>query len=260
MRIATWNINGLRARMDFLKHWLRARQPDLVGLQEIKTADDKFPHAELEDEGYTALVHGQKAWNGVAILVHDSAAKVELTQAGLPDQEDLGARLVTATVGDLDFTTIYCPNGKHIEHDDFPRKLAWFEALTQHLRDQHDAGRPTVVCGDFNICPTPLDSWNEEVLHGKIFHTDEERRRFQHLLDWGLIDLFRQTQPDDPSFSWWDYRGGSFHKNEGLRIDFLLGTRAVLDRLESIQIDRDYRKKKDGLTPSDHAPMMADLK
>lgn len=256
MRIATWNINGLAARLDYVRHWLKARRPDVVGLQELKTADDKFPHDVFEAAGYRAVVHGQKAWNGVAILSREPA---EVLHQGLPGQEDFGARLITARIGELSFTTVYCPNGKHTGHADFPRKLAWYDALREHLADSHDPGQPAILCGDFNICPTPLDSWNEADLGGGIFHTPDERRRFQGLLDGGLVDVFRHAYPDRQAFSWWDYRAGAFHRNMGLRIDFLLATPPLLAKVRHVEIDRDYRKKKDGLTASDHAPVIADL-
>jgi len=256
MRIATWNVNGLRARLDFVAHWLRERKPDLIGLQELKLTDDQFPVDEFEALGYRAVSHGQKAWNGVAIL---SREPVQVTQRGLPGQEDFGARLITAELGDLAFTTIYVPNGKSTTHADFPKKLAWLDALRTHLEQSGDPNRPAVVCGDFNIVPAAIDSWNEARLAGHVFHTDEERARLRALLDWGLTDVFRQLHPDDPAFSWWDYRGGAFHRKQGLRIDFLLATAPALARVRSVEIDREYRKKKDGLTASDHAPVFADL-
>ena len=166
---------------------------------------------------------------------------------------------MTADVAGLSFTTIYCPNGKRIDHDDFPRKLAWLDALATHFGERHDLSRPAVLCGDFNICPSPLDTWDEERHRGSIHHTDEERTRFRGLLDLGFRDLFREKYPDLRAFSWWDYRGGAFHRKLGLRIDFLLGTPAVLARVRAVEIDREYRKKKEGLIASDHAPVMADL-
>jgi exodeoxyribonuclease-3 len=256
MRIATWNINGLRARLEFVLRWLQDREPDVVGLQELKLTDDKFPHAEIEALGYRAVTHGQKSWNGVAIL---SREPLELLRRGLEGQEDFGARLITARVGDLDFTTVYCPNGKTLEHDDYPRKLAWFDALADHWARHHDSSAASVLCGDFNICPAPLDSWAGERFDGEIFHTDAERERFAKLTSLGLADLFRTAHPDEQAFSWWDYRGGAFHRKQGLRIDFLLATAAVRDRLRHVEIDREYRKKQDGLTASDHAPVFADL-
>jgi exodeoxyribonuclease-3 len=256
MRVATWNVNGLRARLEFVQHWLRAREPDVVGLQELKLTDEQFPHDVFEEVGYHAATHGEKAWNGVAIL---SRAPLEVTQRGLPGQEDFGARLITATVGDLCFTTIYVPNGKTVEHEDYPRKLAWLEALAEHLEKNHSVTRPEILCGDFNVCPTSLDSWNGEMLAGHIFHTDAERSRFRRFLDWGFVDVFRERFPETQAFSWWDYRGGAFHRKQGLRIDFLLATPPAMSRVKSVEIDRDYRKKKDGLTPSDHCPVIADL-
>ena len=257
MRIATWNINGLRARFDFLLHWLRVRQPDIVGLQELKVDEEHFPYAELEAQGYFAVAETQKAWNGVAVL---SRRQADPAQKGLPGQEDLGARLVSTRLADLHYINIYCPNGKSVEHPDFGKKLAWLDGLAKWLDAEHQADEPIILCGDFNICPTGRDSWNEEKLGGNIFHTDQERARFQRLLDWGLVDIFRERFPQEQKFSWWDYRGGAFHQNLGLRIDFLLASRPLMDRVEAVEIDRDYRKKKEGLTASDHAPVLARLR
>ena len=221
MRIATFNVNGLRARQDFLLHWLRTREPDLVALQELKLPEEQFPHDAFAQAGYQALVHGQKSWNGVAVLAKKPITPVQI---GLPGQEEMGARLVTAEVEGLCFASLYCPNGKHTGHDDFARKLAWYDALAGH-----------------------------------IFHTDEERARFRRLLDWGLHDLFRERNRELRAFSWWDYRAGAFHKGHGLRIDFLLGTPTVLARVRSVTIDREWRKKQGELTASDHAPVIAEL-
>jgi exodeoxyribonuclease-3 len=256
MRVATWNVNGLRARFDFVAHWLRERAPDVVGLQELKLSDEQFPHEALEQLGYRAAAHGQKAWNGVAVLTREPS---EVLQRGLPGQEAFGARLITVRVNDLVFTSVYCPNGKDVGHEDFPRKLAWFDVLAEHLEVHHAPDRPAILCGDLNVCPAPLDSWNEEAFRDGIFHTEAERARFRRLLDWGFVDVFRERMPDARVFSWWDYRGGAFHKGQGLRIDFLLATRPAWQRVTSVEIDRDYRKKKEGLTASDHAPVLADL-
>jgi len=263
MRIATWNVNGIRARLEFVQHWLRARQPDVVGLQELKVTDEAFPHEEIAACGYRALVLGQKGWNGVAVLVRGER-HAEIVARGLPGQEELGARLLAARVGEgkeaLCFTTVYVPNGKSTGHDDFPRKLAWLDALAGHLESHADPARPFVLCGDFNVVPAPIDSWNEAGLAGQIFHTDEERKRFRRLLDGGLVDLFRQQSPETAAFSWWDYRGGAFHRKQGLRIDFLLASPPVAERVAEVGIDRDWRKKVEGLTPSDHAPVVAELR
>jgi exodeoxyribonuclease-3 len=255
VRIATWNVNGLRARLDFVLHWLRAREPDVVGLQELKVPDAQFPADAFAELGYRALTHGQKSWNGVAILSREPAKTL---RKGLPGQEQGGARLLSAEVAGLEFTTVYVPNGKSVGHEDFPRKLAWLDALVEHV-GCGAPGRQAVVCGDFNVVPAALDSWNERELRGHIFHTEVERARFAALLGAGFVDLFRERHPEEQAFSWWDYRGGAFHRGHGLRIDFLLATPPVAARVCEVTIDRDYRKKKDGLTASDHAPVFADL-
>lgn len=279
MRIATWNVNGLKARLEYLCQWLDARKPDIVGLQELKTEDDAFPHAVFAELGYTAQVHGEKAWNGVAVLSRQPGV---VLQRGLPGQADFGARLLTVRFPQLDFTTVYCPNGKTLEHADYARKLAWFDDLARHWSAAHSVpssarpdgvdeadpgmGQPTdpaargrVLCGDFNICPTPLDTWRGDSGDGEIFQTEDERQRFTRLLELGLSDLYRLRYPAERAFSWWDYRGGSFHRGHGLRIDTLLGCARVGTRLQDVVIDRDYRKKQGELTPSDHAPVFADL-
>jgi len=255
VRVATWNVNGLRARQGLLAHWLAARQPDVVALQELKLTNEQFPRSELESLGYYAAVHGEKSWNGVAVLARKP---LEVEQVGLPGS-DLGARLVTARVEGVSVTSVYCPNGKSVEHADFPRKLAWYDALAAWWAAHHPPDEPAVLGGDFNVCPTGLDSWNEAGFAGRVFHTDDERARFRALIAAGLFDVFRERHPDVQAFTWWDYRGGAFHKREGLRIDFLLATRPVLERVRAIEIDREYRKKQDGLTASDHAPVFADL-
>jgi exodeoxyribonuclease-3 len=254
--VATWNINGLRARLDFLLHWLNARKPDVVGLQELKLTDEQFPQLELQAAGYRAVTHGQKSWNGVAVLTRQPAT---IVQRGLPGRDEDGSRLVTVTIGELSYTSLYVPNGKFVSHEDFPKKLVWLDALVKHLQHAVVPGTLHVVGGDFNVVPEPIDSWNEELLAGHIFHTQEERKLVRALLDAGLCDLFRAKNPELQTFSWWDYRAGAFHKRQGLRIDLLLGTPEVLARTRSVEIDREYRKKKDGLIASDHAPVIADI-
>ena len=255
MRIATWNVNGLRARMDFVAHWLKSRAPDVVGLQEVKLRDEEFPHEEIGALGYRAVVHGEKGWNGVAVL---SRTPAEADVRGLPGREDDGARLLTVRVAGLHFASVYCPNGKTLDHPDFPVKLAWFDALRDHLAAA-ERDPAFVIGGDFNVVPEPRDGWEGEAADGALFCTPEERARLRSILDLGLTDLYRHRNPDERKFSWWDYRGGAFHRGMGLRIDLLLGTPAVVSRVRHVEIDREYRKKKDGHIASDHAPVFADL-
>ena len=259
MRIATWNVNGLRARIDFIVHWLKNREPDVVGMQELKVTDDEFPHEPFNDLGYTVVTHGQKGWNGVAIA---SRLPIEVTDRGLPGEADVGARLIRGRISDggqsLSFATVYCPNGKDLGHRDFPVKLKWYESLAGYLGGL-DVDGPFLIGGDFNVVPEPVDCWRGEAADGSIFCTDDERSRYQALLDCGLVDLYRRVEPEKQAFSWWDYRGGAFHRGMGLRIDMLLGNEALTDRVQDVVIDRAYRYKKDGLTASDHVPVYADL-
>jgi exodeoxyribonuclease-3 len=256
LKLATWNINGMRARLEFLEHWLQSRRPDVVGLQELKLEMEKLPRARFRELGYHFEAHSQKSWNGVAVL---SRHPIEVLERGLPGEEEAGARLITVRTAGLVFTTVYCPNGKSTEHDDFPGKLRWFERLIGHVDATREASEPYVLCGDFNVCPGPADSWNDVGFRGRIFHTDAERQRFADLVGWGLEDLYRSRGPNDGSFSWWDYRGGAFHRNRGLRIDLLLATLPVAERVRAVCIDREYRKKKEGLIASDHAPVLAEV-
>ena len=257
MRLATWNINGMRARLPYLLRYLEAVRPDVIGLQELKMVDDAFPHVELRAAGYRALTHGQKRWNGVAILTRDADA--EPTQRDVPGQEELGARLLTARVGGVSFTTVYCPNGKGVDHPDFERKLAFFDALREHWARSHPPDEPAVLCGDFNVVPAPIDSWNEEALGGAFLHTEAERARLGALLGLGLRDTYRELNADDPGHSWWDYRAGAFHARRGLRIHLLLATPPLAGRVTGAVVERAWRKKIDGMTPSDHAPVWIDV-
>jgi exodeoxyribonuclease III len=251
MRIATWNVNGLRARLDFLKRWLEERQPDIVGMQELKITAEVFTSL-----GYNVAIHGEKGWNGVGIA---SRHAIEVETTGLPGQSEMGSRLITATIQGLSFTTVYVPNGKDLDHVDYPRKLQWLETLADHWSATHASGDAAILCGDFNVTPAAIDSWRGAAADGRLFHTPAERDRLRMLDQSGLYDLFREKYPDDQRFSWWDYRGGAFHRGQGLRIDFIYGTAPVLARVRDVTIDRDYRKKQDGLTASDHAPVIVEL-
>lgn len=259
MKLATWNVNGMKARLAFMKLWLEDRSPDVVGLQELKLTDEAFPHEFFADLGYRALTHGQKSWNGVAVL---SKLPMEVEQVGLPGQGAFGSRLITVRIDDgsaggLQFTTVYCPNGKTLEHDDYAAKLAWFDSLAEHL--QGNLADASILCGDFNIVPDALDSWMGAEGEGRLFHTEAERSRLARIVGVGLTDLYRALHPEEQTFSWWDYRGGAFHRKQGLRIDHLLGTASIVERLSAAGTDRDYRKKQAGLTASDHAPVIAEL-
>lgn len=261
MLIATFNVNSIKARLPYVLHWLNARQPDLVCVQELKLPNEQFPHEALEAAGYGAMVHGQPRWNGVAVLFKRASFgdDVEVLQAGLPGADEDGARLITVRAKEIWATSVYVPNGKTIAHDDFVMKLGWLEGLRKYLKDNVDMDAPGFVGGDYNVVPASIDSHNAEAFAGKIFHTEQEQGLIRGLQEDGFVDLYRTLEPEGRMFSWWDYRAGSFHKNKGLRIDLLLATQSLFKRATKAWVDRDYRKKKDGETPSDHAPVFAEI-
>lgn len=253
MRLATWNVNGIRARLQRVVEWIEAADPDIVALQELKTDDDNFPYDELRKTGMFVLAHCQKGWNGVAVL---SKVRPTLIEAGLPGFEESGARLIAADVAGVKAVSAYVPNGKDVTHQDYETKLRWLSGLRDYLDATFGPGDELFIGGDFNVAPEDIDSYDPEGLVGTIFHTDKERAAFSSLLEWGVVDAFRAANPDLQFFTWWDYRGGNFHKNLGLRIDMILLTETLADRVESVWVDRDFRK---GAKPSDHAPVIADL-
>lgn len=256
----------MRARLGLVLHWLASRQPDIVLLQELKLTTDLFPYKDIEEAGYSALVHGQKSWNGVAILIRQKTVRsAEVTSRGLPYLEEQGARLISARIvakstTALNCTSVYVPNGRAVEHTAFKRKLAFLDGLSSFIGHCLEVTEPQIIGGDFNLCPGALDTFDEQGSREKIFHTTEERTRFAALLDLGMVDLFRKKYPELQSFSWWDYRSGNFHKNIGLRIDLILGDPKVFEQILQVTIDRDYRKKKDNMIASDHAPVVVALK
>ncbi|MFO0663762.1 MAG: exodeoxyribonuclease III [Polyangiaceae bacterium] len=256
MLIATWNVNGIRARFPRLLEWLSERKPDVVCLQELKIEDAQFPALELRAQGYHAVTFGQKSWNGVAVL---SREPIEESVRGLEGSPDMGSRLVGVRLGDLEVASIYVPNGKTVSHEDYPRKLEFLGALGAYLERRAPAGK-FILGGDFNLCPTDLDTYDPVGLKGHIFHTDQERALYTRLIQAGMVDLFPHKKPGEQVFTWWDHRAGAFHKKQGLRIDFLLGSADIAARVRDIFVDREFRKKsKDGHGPSDHAPVVADI-
>jgi exodeoxyribonuclease-3 len=249
VRVATWNVNSLKARMPRVLEFLALHQPDVLLLQETKVAD--FPALELSAAGYHAVHHSAGQWAGVAIL-----AREELTDvvAGLPGEVAQDeARWVEATVGGVRVASAYVPNGRAIDSPAYEDKLRFFEAIAERARGLTG---PLIVAGDFNVCPTDLDVYDPAAFVGATHVTDPERDRFRAILAAGLVDGFRALHPDEPGFTWWDYRAGNFHKKLGLRIDFVLVTPDLAGRLVACGIDRDFRK---GPKPSDHAPLLAAL-
>ena len=198
MKIASWNINGLRARLDFLKIWLTDRKPDIVGLQELKMEEEVFPFDEFSDLGYQAVAYGQKAWNGVAVL---SKGPIDVVEIGLSGQDMFGSRRIVADTLGIRVTNLYCPNGKSLDHADYARKLEWFDSL---IESSQSLANRQIIMGDFNIVHSGLDSHLADDNNEVIFHTSEERARLTRLLKLGLNDSFRELYPTNRDFSWWD--------------------------------------------------------
>ncbi len=256
MRIVTWNVNSLNARLERVEGWLTECQPDVVCLQETKLADAAFPAMAFAALGYEGVHHGEGRWNGVAIL---SRVGIDDVVEGFADGEtaDAEARLLTATCGGVRVTSAYVPNGRALDHEHYRYKLAWLARLRKHLDAVTHPAAPALVCGDFNIAPTDLDVWDPAAVHGATHVSPPERAALGELLDWGLVDVFRARFPDvERLYSWWDYRAGNFHKGLGMRIDLVLATAPCADRVEWALIDRNARK---GKAPSDHAPLAVQM-
>ncbi len=254
MRLATWNVNSLKARLPRVEDWLGEVQPDIVCLQETKLADDAFPALAFHGLGYESAHHGEGRWNGVAIL---SRVGLDDVVSGLADgPPDPEARVLTATCGGIHVTTIYVPNGRAVGHEQYHYKLAWLERLRASIAKVADPSTPVVLCGDFNIAPTDDDVWDPSAVNGATHVSPPERAALGELQDWGLVDVFR-TRWDAPRlYSWWDYRAGDFHQHRGMRIDLILASPPLAERCTWAVIDRNARK---GTQPSDHAPVVADF-
>ena len=259
MQIATWNVNSLNARLPHVLDWLAAHPVDVLALQELKMSDDKFPHAELAAAGYEAQVHGQKTYNGVALLARQGLG-VDQVQRGIPGLNDDAARLIAATIpapgGPLRIVNGYFVNGQAPDSDKFLYKMHWLTALGDWLQGEIARHPRLALMGDFNIAPEDRDSHDPQALAGAILHTPEERQHFQRLLALGLHDAFRLFEQPERSYSWWDYRQLSFQKNRGLRIDHILISAPLKPQARACAIDRSPRKWP---RPSDHAPVLLTL-
>ena len=256
MRIATWNVNSIKQRLPRLLPWLDERRPDVVCLQETKLADDKLAEllgSELEQRGYAIAAHGEAAWNGVAILSRVGLDDVVAGLPGGPGFPHQEARAVAATCAGVRVVSVYVPNGRTPGSDHYDYKLAWLASLRDVVAAGPDA---MVVCGDMNVAPTDEDVFDPDAYEGQTHVTPPERAALAALEEAGLHDVVRDRWPDERVFTYWDYRAGMFHQDCGMRIDLVLATTAVADRVRAAWIDRQARK---GKGPSDHAPVMVDL-
>ena len=267
MRIATWNVNSLKARLEKVTWWLERARPDVLLMQETKLADRDAPVDVFRTSGYELAHHGQGRWNGVAIASRIGIAGVvtnfgdpvpAVDTSGEPDDEPLAeARMISAVCGEVRVVSLYAPNGRIVGSPFYAAKLAWFDRLARWLTDASHPSQPLVVGGDFNVAPADLDVWDPAACHGGTHVSEPERLAFGRLCTWGLVDAYRAHRPEPGRYSWWDYRAGNFHKNFGMRIDHLLVTAPVSQRVVWTEIDREARKGKP--MPSDHAPVVIDI-
>ncbi len=273
MRIATWNVNSLKARQEAVEKWLERAAPDVLLIQETKLSDADAPVMPMRMLGYEMAHHGEGRWNGVAILsrvgiddivtnfgdgpVRDSSAGAALTVSE-DDFDPFGeARMVSAVCGGVRVASLYAPNGREVGSPFFEGKLRWFDRLLRWLEETQSPDAPLVLGGDYNVTPADIDVWSPARAHGGTHVSEPEREALARLRAWGLADTYREHNSESGRFSWWDYRAGMFHKNEGMRIDLLYATAPVASRVVWAEIDREARKGPP--TPSDHTPVVIDL-
>jgi exodeoxyribonuclease III len=255
VRIATFNVNGIGARLPRLLEWLDRESPDVACLQELKAPDAAFPSAALRDAGYGAIWHGQKSWNGVAILAK-GGDPLEIRR-GLPgDPDDTHSRYIEADVRGVVVASLYLPNGNPQPGPKFDYKLRWFERLIEHARSLYDSGKPVVLTGDFNVVPTDFDIYNPKSWRKDALLQPETRDAYARLLSQGWVDALRALHPEEPIYTFWDYFRNHWARNSGLRIDHLLLNRELAPRLLDANVDRWVRGQQGA---SDHAPTWVEL-
>lgn len=259
MRIATWNVNSVTARLPRLVEWLEQAGPDVVCLQETKVADDAFPAEALAPLGYQVAHLGQGRWNGVAIVSRvglDDVTRGFPGDPGFPDADTLEARALGATCGGVRLWSLYVPNGREVDHPHYAYKLAWFSALADAVRAEAAAGTPFALLGDFNVAPEDVDVWDPAKFVGATHVTPHEREALARLRALGLTDVVPRALKGPHPYTFWDYRGGAFHKAEGMRIDLVYANQALHEAVTDAYVDREARKGKGA---SDHAPVVVDL-
>ncbi len=248
MKIVTWNINSIRVRLDRLLEYLKTRQPDVLCLQELKCTAEQFPRTEIEAAGYRAEVFGQKTYNGVAILSKQPVTDV-VKNMGDGDEQ---ARIIAGSINGIRVVGLYAPNGQALGTPAYQYKLEWYAKLSRWLSSTKG---PLLVCGDFNVAPEDLDTWDPALWQGQTLASPKEREAFANMVKANaLVDLFRARHPEGGLFTWWDYRAGAMKKNQGLRIDHILVSAELVERCLEVEVDKDARQ---GEQPSDHAPVWA---
>jgi exodeoxyribonuclease III len=255
LRIATWNVNSLAARMPRVVDWLQRAAPDVLCLQETKATEATFPGEELEALGYASAADGDGPYNGVAILSRVGLEDVARGFAGEPGFPDPERRSIAATCGGVRVWSVYVPNGRTLDSPHYDYKLAWLEALTLSIEQGLAAGAPLALCGDFNVAPTDSDVWDPSAFAGSTHVSGREREAIHKLVALGLTDVQPRALKGEP-YTYWDYRAGMFHKGEGMRIDLVLLSSVLAAEVKDAYVDRDARK---GSKPSDHAPVVVDV-
>ncbi len=250
MKIASWNVNSVRARHDRLVQWLISAKPDVLCLQELKTQEDFFPFESLAELGYHAVAHGQKTYNGVAILSREKPKNVE---RGFGD-DDPQARLIAATIAGVRVVSVYVPNGQEVGCDKHTYKLYWLARFGEYLVEHYTPLKQLLVCGDFNIAPADIDVARPDAWAESVLCDPAGRAAVAKIRSWGLVDVFRKLHPSTAAYSWWDYRRLAFVKNDGIRLDYILATSRLTKKCSAATIDSDASK---GEKPSDHVPVAA---
>ena len=255
MKIATYNVNGVNGRLPVLLRWLNETSPDVVCLQELKAPQEKFPEKAIQDAGYNAIWHGQKSWNGVAILARDVQPR-EVRRALPGDPEDIHSRYIEAVINDITIGCLYLPNGNPAPGPKFDYKLRWFERLTTHASDLLASGDPVILTGDYNVMPTELDVYKPERWVDDALFRPEVRSAFKTLVSQGWTDAIRKLYPEETIYTFWDYFRNAYGRNAGLRIDHFLLSPKIGKRLTSAGVDRNVRGWE---KTSDHAPVWIEL-
>lgn len=252
-KIATWNVNSLRVRLPHVQAWLTDVKPNVLVLQEIKMPSEDFPQAAFQEMGYSAVVSGQRTYNGVAILSQDIASDVV---TDFPTLEDPQRRVLAATINGVRIINLYIPNGESVTSEKYKYKLNWLENLDLFLKDQLKTHQKIAILGDFNIAPQEIDVHDPKAWENSVLCSQPERQAFQNMLKLGFKDCFRELSPDEQSYSWWDYRLNAFRRNLGLRIDHILASAPMFAECKSCHIDKAPRQWE---RPSDHAPVIAEF-
>lgn len=253
LKVASWNVNSLNVRLPHVLAWCASASPDILALQETKLPDERFPGDALREAGYQSLFSGQKTYNGVAILSREAGADMVTDVPGLDDPQ---RRILAATFGDIRVIDLYVVNGSEVGSEKFSYKMHWLEKVTDFISAELAQHEELIVLGDFNIAPADRDVHDPEAWHEKILCSTQERNALERMMSLGLSDTFRLFEQAEKSWSWWDYRMAAFRRNLGLRIDFVLASKALLEQCSAAYIDREPRTQE---RPSDHTPVIAEF-